>query len=244
LDNINSKFLTLKKLLRVITIFYFIWIIFSGDIGQGHVYMIWNVILAWVPLEILSLIGYINSKFENKGRVKIATIFLGILWLLFYPNSTYIITDFIHLSSNEYHIINPNYFPYSNESRFIFNDNINIWFDFVNIGIGVWIGYVVGFISLYIIQHSLIKKYNSIITWISVSIVHLLTGFAIYIGRFNRWNSWDIILHPINIITIIQSSTNLKALKFTLLFGIFSFILYVINFVLMEIGKLSGTLKN
>jgi len=244
LDNINFKFRILKRLLRIITIFYFIWIIFSGDIGQGHVYMIWNVILAWVPLEIVSLISYINLKFESKGRVKIATIFLGIMWLLFYPNSTYIITDFIHLSSNEYHIINPNYFAYSNESRFIFNDNINIWFDFVNIGIGVWIGYVVGFISLYIIQHSLIKKYNSIITWISVSIVHLLTGFAIYIGRFNRWNSWDIIFHPTNIITIIQSSTNLKALKFTLLFGIFSFILYIINFVLMEIGKLSGTLKN
>lgn len=240
MDNISSRFLQLKRLLRIITIFYFIWIIFSGDIGQGHVYMIWNVILAWVPLEIVSLMSYINSKSKSTSeKVKIATIFLGILWLLFYPNSTYIITDFIHLSTNKYHVINPNYSPYSNESKIIFNDNIIIWFDFVNIGIGVWIGYVVGFISLYIIQQSLIKKYKIMITWIFVSVIHLLTGFAIYIGRFNRWNSWDIIFHPTNIITILQSSINLKVLKFTLLFGAFSLILYVINYLLLEIGKLS-----
>ena len=240
MNNINSKFLMFKRLLRIITIFYFIWIILSGDIGQYHVYLIWNVILAWVPLEIVSLICYINWKFKNnKMSVKIATVFLGILWLLFYPNSAYIITDFIHLSTNQYHIINPNYSPYSNELRIMFNDNISIWFDFVNIGIGVWIGYVVGFISLHIIHQSLIKKYNIVVTWMLVSIVHLLTGFAIYIGRFNRWNSWDIIFHPINIITILQSSTDLKTLKFTLLFGAFSLILYVINYLLLEIGKLS-----
>nr|MBK5237411.1 DUF1361 domain-containing protein [Clostridium sp.] len=46
--------------------------------------------------------------------------------------------------------------------------------------------YAVGFISLYIIQHSLIKKYNSMVSWILVLIVHILTGFAIFIGRFNR----------------------------------------------------------
>ena len=241
MNNIHSKFLLIKRLLRVITIFYFIWIILSGDIGQYHVYLIWNVILAWVPLEIVSLMYYINSKFKsNKASVKIATVFLGILWLLFYPNSAYIITDFIHLSTNQYHIINPNYSPYSNELKILFNDNISIWFDFVNIGIGVWIGYVVGFISLHIIHKSLIKKYSSMVTWIFVSIVHLLTGFAIYIGRFNRWNSWDIIIHPTNIITILQRSIDLKTLKFTLLFGVFSLVLYVINYILLEIGKLEN----
>jgi len=237
LDNIKSKFRMLKWLLRVVTLLYFIWIISDGDLGQAHIYMIWNVILAWVPLEIVSLMCYINSNSRNSGLIKIMTIFLGILWLLFYPNSPYIITDFIHLSLNQYHLINPNYSPYTNEARIIFNDNINIWLDFVIIAVGVWIGYVVGFISLYIIHNSLMKKYKRIASWVFVSIIHLLTGFAIYIGRFNRWNSWDIILHPTNIITILQKSINLKTLKFTLLFGIFSFIVYVLNYILLEIGK-------
>lgn len=238
MENIKYKFRMVKRILGSVTLLYFIWNIFSGAVGQGHIYMIWNVILAWVPLEIVSLIYYINSKYENKALIKITTIFLCILWLLFYPNSTYIITDFIHLNSNEYHLINPNYSPYTTEARIIFNDNVSIWLDFVNIGIGVWIGYAVGFISLYIIQQALIKKYNIMVSWILVSIVHILTGFAIFIGRFNRWNSWDIILHPANIITILQSSNNLKSLKFTLLFGFFSLTVFLINYILLEIGKL------
>ncbi|MBU3188387.1 DUF1361 domain-containing protein [Clostridium bowmanii] len=239
MGNIKYKFRMIKKLLGAVTLLYFIWNIFSGGIGQKNIFMIWNVILAWVPLEIVSLLCYINSKYKKNGLIKIITIFLGILWLLFYPNSTYIITDFIHLSSNQYHLINPNYSPYTREARIIFNDNVNIWLDFVNISIGVWIGYVVGFISLYIIHHSLIKKYNSMVSWILVLIVHILTGFAIFIGRFNRWNSWDIILHPTNIITILQSIVNLKTLKFTLLFGVLSLVVYVINYLVLEIGKLA-----
>ena len=234
MDTSNFKFLILKRLLKTITIFYFIWIILSGSIE--YAYMIWNVILAWVPLEIVLLIDRINSKIHKKDWLKIVIIFLWILWLLFYPNSSYIITDFIHLP-NEYHIINPNYSPYSNEARIIFNDDIEIWLDFINIGIGVWIGYVVGFISLYISQHSFASKHNNIISWIFVSMVHILTGFAIYIGRFNRWNSWDVIFNPANIITILRSSFNSKAIKFTFLFGIFSFTLYIISYILVEIAK-------
>ena len=237
-----SKFKMIKNLLRAITILYFIFIIFIS--GLGHFYMIWNVILAWVPLEIVSLIGYINRKFDNRNRVKIATIILAILWLLFYPNSPYIITDFIHLSTNEYYIINKNYSPYSSELKYMFNDNIKIWLDFVIIGIGVWIGYVVGFISLYLNQLILKEKYNKRISWIFVLIVHFLTGFAIYIGRFSRWNSWDIIFSPINIITIFKSSINLKTLEFTLLFGSFSLILYVINYSLVELGNLNEKKDN
>jgi len=69
----------------------------------------------------------------------------------------------LHLSPNQYHLINPNYSPYTNEARIIFNDNINIWLDFVNIGIGVWIGYVVGFLLglfsfvVYVINYLLLE---------------------------------------------------------------------------------------
>jgi len=240
LNHANSKFLLIKRFLRIITIIYFAWI-FLRSIGQ--IYMIWNVILAWVPLEIASLMGYFDSKQKGKSRVKPVIIVLGLLWLLFYPNSPYIVTDFIHLSTNEFHLINPNYEPYANEARILFNDNITIWLEFVTIGIGVWIGYTVGFLSLYSIQQSLRKKHNHMMSWIFVSMIHLLTGFAIYLGRFNRWNSWDIMFSPAKIIAILQSSMSLKALQFTLLFGIFSFVLYAIDYLLVQIGPLSDKAK-
>ncbi|MGN9164832.1 DUF1361 domain-containing protein [Tissierellaceae bacterium HCP3S3_D8] len=79
------------------------------------------------------------------------------------------------------------------------------------------------------------RRYNSLISWIFVLIVNLLTGIAVHIGRFNRWNSWDIIFNPVNVIKNFQDIGNIEALKFILLFAAFNLILYIINCVLVEL---------
>jgi Predicted membrane protein len=217
-----------KNILRCITAVYFIWIIFGGNIDK--LFMVWNVILAWVPLELTTLICTIKVKNSSYKLIKYTVPLLWVLWLIFYPNAPYIITDFIHISTNDYYMLNPNYIPYSTQPRILFNDNIGIWIDFINIAIGVWIGYMLGFISLYINQELVKEKYNKIISFVFVAVVQLLSGFAIYIGRFSRWNSWDLIANPGNIITIIMSSINTKALWHTFLFGMLSAVLYMINY--------------
>lgn len=232
---INKK--SLKKVIGIfglLTFLYIIWIVLNGSLGQF--YMIWNIFLAWIPLGISLQIDKLESRSKESIFMKIGIGLLWVMWLLFYPNSPYIVTDFIHLSPSEYHLLNPNFTPYSGEARIIFNDNIDLWIDFINIGIGVWIGYLVGFISLYLNQGLISRKYSKRGGWIFALIVHILTGFAIYIGRFNRWNSWDVI-NPLNLIKILQSINEIKTLKLTVLFGVFSFVIYIINYFLVEIGK-------
>lgn len=229
-----DKIKRIKNYFMIITLLYFIWILFGGNIKQ--IYMIWNVVLAWVPLEIAILIYNLSNKGGKKKGKKIIIFLLGIIWLLFYPNSPYIITDYIHLSTNKYYFPNPSYKPYSNIPRVIYNGDFSIWFDFINIGIGVWIGCIVGFLSLYINQNMIRKHFSGFISWIFVIVVNILSGFAIYLGRFIRWNSWNVIFNPKNFILILLNHINSQSLYYTMVFGIFSFTLYVINYFIIDMG--------
>ncbi|KAJ52913.1 hypothetical protein CTM_04648 [Clostridium tetanomorphum DSM 665] len=229
-----NKIKKLKNYFIIITLFYFIWILFGGNLKQ--IYMIWNIILAWVPLEIAMLIyNFTSSRIKKKSK-KVIILMLGIIWLLFYPNSPYITTDFIHLSTNKYYFSNPDYKLYSNVPPIIYNEDVSIWLDFINIGIGVLIGCIVGFLSLYINQSMVKKYYNKFLSWIFVISVNLLSGFAIYLGRFIRWNSWDVILNPKSLMIILFNHVNNQSLYYTIIFGVFSFMLYLIIYLIIDVN--------
>lgn len=224
-----------RNYLRILALIYCIWVIFSSR-GQ-LLYMTWNLFLAWVPFEAANLLY--NMKKNNavfKG-IGIITICLWILWLLFYPNAPYIITDFIHINSNKFFIPNPKYVPYGLEPKTLFNDNFKLWLNYINIGMGVWLGYMFGIISLYINQRLIEDKFGKIRSWIFVVVINLLSGFAIYLGRFIRWNSWDVIFNPLNIISILMKDIHIKALNFTILFGIFNLVLYIITVVTLKLMR-------
>ena len=106
---------------------------------------------------------------------KISLILLIVSWLLFFPNSPYILTDLFHLR---------------------LHTSAPMWFDLIVILSFAWTGLIYGFISLLDIE-TLLKRYinSKIITIISV-IFLFLASFGIYLGRFLRWNSWDIISNP------------------------------------------------
>lgn len=64
----------------------------------GHpsfLFLLWNLLLAAFPLLFAFLAARNAGKGNRRGRV----IAWGALWLLFFPNAPYIITDFVHLGS-------------------------------------------------------------------------------------------------------------------------------------------------
>ncbi|HLO59871.1 MAG TPA: DUF1361 domain-containing protein [Bacteroidales bacterium] len=130
----------------------------------------WNLFLAFLPWLFTSLI-LVYPRFQN---VKLNFI-LVILWLLFFPNAPYILTDLFHLR---------------------LNSTMPIWFDLVLILSFAWTGLMFGFMSLWDIENLLSKKINKkLIPFISLSLL-FLGSFGIYIGRYLRWNSWDVIRQP------------------------------------------------
>jgi uncharacterized membrane protein len=163
------------------------------------IFLIWNLFLAVIPYAITT---YLKSK--KKTNTWVLVIWFGI-WLLFLPNAPYIITDLIHLKISK----NP-YF----------------WLDVLLITSFAYNGLVLFFLSLADIKEVLqmhIRK--SKVSYIIYALFPL-TAFGIYLGRFLRYNSWDILQHPTTLFNdilnmIIQPILHLEVWLFTITFGSF-----------------------
>ena len=135
----------------------------------------WNLFLAFVPWAVTS----ITILKPNIQSYKITIIILLAVWLLFFPNAPYILTDLFHLR---------------------LKSSMPKWFDLILILSFAWTGLVFGFLSLWDIEKILTKSLSQI--WISIISISLLFvgSFGIYLGRYLRWNSWDIIGEPFNLL--------------------------------------------
>jgi len=86
---------------------------------------------------------------------------------------------------------------------------------------------------MYIIHKVILKDMGKLAAYITVGISCLLSGYAIYIGRFLRFNSWDI-LHPINLLCILYKNIGWNAFKFSLLFAAYVVVIYFICYIFFD----------
>lgn len=179
-----------------------------------HYAMIWNLILAILPL-FLSII----LKIRLVEKSKILIFVFGTLWLLFFPNAPYMITDFIHIST----------------IRFYTSGQFNIisWVRLIHIGLGFLLGITVGMISLYNIHQSMLKFKNKMTVNVALVVISLLSGYAIYIGRLLRFNSWDV-LRPIVLLKTLIKNINTFSFSCTLLFAFYILFTYFIFYLLLD----------
>ncbi len=141
----------------------------SGDVNFR--YLIWNLFLAWIPF-VLAIFVYDRWRRRRRG---VSLFVLGVLWLLFFPNAPYIATDFVHLEQD------PGA-PY--------------WYDAVMIAAFAWMGVLLGFASLYLMQTVVRQWRGAVAGWIFAFTAIGLGSLGIYLGRFLRLNSWDAVDHP------------------------------------------------
>lgn len=166
----------------------------------------WNLFLAFIPW-LLSSISILKPKIQKN---KITIFVLLISWLLFFPNAPYILTDLFHLR---------------------LKSTIPIWFDLILILSFAWTGLLFGIFSLWDIQSILKNKINKFwLAFISIGLL-FLGSFGIYLGRFLRWNSWDIITEPFKLIydisdRIINPFSHPRTWGMTILMGLFLNIIY------------------
>lgn len=171
-------------------------------------YIYWNLFLALIPLFISSLILYLDDK--NKLG-KISLIGCTILWLLFLPNAFYIVTDLIHVGRIR---IVPD------------------MFDIVLVFSGALSGLILGMVSVFKIEEILEKFYSKKLVNFMIMFSILFASFGVYIGRFLRFNSWDIFTDGVFLIKSIREIflspiINLAAFLYAALFFAFFYILYI-----------------
>ncbi|PIC82791.1 DUF1361 domain-containing protein [Sporosarcina sp. P1] len=159
-----------------------------------YVALSWNVLLAVLPLF------FIRQAVTTVGQRKISwSIFWIVLWLIFFPNSVYLVTDFIHIANEKFKWMS-NAGPYAPDGAIVYSHDILIWIKLLVIAMGFFYSVVVGLESVYIFEQIVRKKYSKKIGYVSILSVGLLTGIGVYIGRFLRFNSWDIVFNPFQVL--------------------------------------------
>ena len=131
----------------------------------------WNLFLAWIPF-LLAVAVYDGWR---RRRGKGPLVALGALWLLFFPNAPYIVTDFVHLERTA---------------------DAPYWYDAVTVSAFAWTGVLLGFASLLLMQ-TVVRQWRGVVSgWIFAAAALALGSLGIYLGRFLRLNSWDALEHP------------------------------------------------
>jgi uncharacterized membrane protein len=140
--------------------------------------LVWNLILAWVPL-LLAMAAYGRAR---RRRRDLTLGVLVVLWLLFFPNAPYLLTDFIHLGEGP----------------------APLWYDALMLSAFAWTGLLLGFASLYLVQLILRRAFGWGTAWLGVLLALSLGSIGVYVGRFIRFNSWDALLHPIRVAEVVN----------------------------------------
>ncbi len=182
----------------------------------------WNVLLALLPLYfVVKAVGTVGQK-----RIGWSIIWM-FLWLFFFPNSVYMVTDFIHISNEKFMwVIEVE--RYSSDAGVVYSNDIMVWAKLLVIGMGFFFSILVGLESFYIFEQIIRKKYSKIICYAGILGVALLTGVGVYIGRFLRFNSWDILFNPLQLLKQVAGMDGF-AYQFIIAFTIFvvgSYMLY------------------
>lgn len=218
-------------LLAISTFFGFIHILFF-DVSLP-LWLLWNIFLAAVP--------YFLSLLFLKVRGVLNQVCIFILWILFLPNSFYVVTDFVHIH-------------FARET---------LYFDILFITSVFIISTFMGMRSVYMMHRFFEMKWKGVMLWIGVLGVFLISMLWVYIGRFLRLNSWDILLHPFHFLReigyciisngnflVIHDGSRLKEnatfsigvlglWQFILLYWVFFFILYIYFFLIWKRVKVN-----
>lgn len=167
-------------------------------------FLIWNLFLALIPYFLSTSI---HNNFFEKGK-KIQNTIYVIVWFLFIPNTFYILTDFTHLH---------------------FKNTFQFGLDLLIISSFSFVGFYIGWLSLHQMHQVTVAKYGTKAGNFFIINLSFLSAFGIYLGRVLRFNSWDIISKPLELVyKSIYALFSFETILYTLQLGIIILISYVL----------------
>jgi uncharacterized membrane protein len=179
-----------------------------------HTWIAWNLFLAWVPF-VLSLVAYARARPGSSGPKVLA---LGGLWLLFFPNAPYIVTDLKHIGGG--------------------GGRVPILYDVLLLSAAAWAGLLLGLTSLFL-MHAVARRFLGVANaWILVVGVLTASSFGIYLGRFQRWNSWDVFVRPGALLGQVTQGFHARPIALTVLLTSFLLTSYLVFYSLARLSAL------
>ena len=141
-------------------------------------FLIWNLFLAWLPVALALMVsGLLATRNPLAPWIAAAP---ALAWLTFLPNSPYLLTDLIHLVN-----------------RADLTAGAPLWFDAVLLGSFAFVGMLLGLCSLLIVHDAVARRAaNPLWGWGAIALAIPACSFGIWLGRFERWNTWDLANEP------------------------------------------------
>jgi uncharacterized membrane protein len=173
-----------------------------------HLGLIWNLFLAWIPF-MLAYFAYVVPW--RRAALYLILPLIAFLWLIFFPNAPYMLTDLQDLARRA--------------------AGAPLWYDVIVVVWCTWTGMLLGVISLYLMQDLVVRTFGRAAGWVFVFVISGLSSFGIYIGRFVRLNSWDILQDPAETtqeILGIVIDPSMRLAAFTLLYTIFFLFVFLL----------------
>lgn len=138
----------------------------TGTPGYAGRFLVWNLFLAWIPV--------VMALWFTRVRRTSAMLAVGGVWLAFLPNAPYLVTDLVHLSDG----------------------GEQLWRHVLQYGFAAWTGVMLGVASLRLVHLGVERRFGRGPGWAVVAGSTALCAIGVVIGRFQRWNSWDLITRP------------------------------------------------
>jgi uncharacterized membrane protein len=186
--------------------------------SANRIDLIWNLFLAWIPF----ILAY-GAHAISWRRIWLYLIIpiIAFLWLIFFPNAPYMLTDLQDLARISF--------------------TAPLWYDVIIVVWCSWTAMLLGIVSLYLMQDIVIRTFGRFIGWSFIFVISALSSFGVYIGRFVRLNSWDILQNPsetaVSILGLIIDPTRRLAvfsLSYTFFFLFIYLLLYSFSHMLQE----------
>jgi uncharacterized membrane protein len=164
-----------------------------------YLFLLWNLFLAVIPLLASALL----RRAAERNAADPVQLALLALWLLFLPNAPYILTDLVHL--------------HPDGSRLF-------WYDLGMVLFCAGTGLLLGYASLFDVHVLCEKRFGQRCGWTVAVVALLASGYGVYLGRVQRWNSWDVVTNPHGLFasiidTVLNPAQHLQTYALSGLFG-------------------------
>jgi uncharacterized membrane protein len=173
--------------------------------------MAWNLFLAFLPLVFSQALIALTESPNGRRWKKVV---LAVIWLASFPNAFYFTTDFIHLPNQHMTCTNTSCAP-----------DMVFYGDLMVIAIGFLLSTYAGLRSLADVHGLIAESRWRRLAWPVISMICLLTGIGIYIGRFLRYNSWDLV-QPWHIVGEFATRVSARGWGFIAMFTVYSLFIY------------------
>lgn len=138
----------------------------SGDLD----YLLWNLALAWVPFVVALAVDDVRS---TPLRLQLPLL---AVWLAFFPNAPYLVTDLIHINPDD-------------------TGAVSLLGDATLVSVAP-AGLALGFSSLMLVERAVRERFGGRLALVVAVLSLAAASLGIYLGRVIRLNSWDILTRP------------------------------------------------